>query len=161
MILDFMSKSNKKLDTEFGSKILKLKKFEIAAIAIALLAAAFTGGYLAGSGDSDGNIRIEGLETVQKDVDAPSGADGTEYGETPEGNEAPDADQQAEAGAKVNINTATVAELETLPGIGEVLARRIVEYRENFGDFRSTEEIMEVSGIGDGKYEAIKDMITV
>lgn len=66
------------------------------------------------------------------------------------------------AGAKVNINTASVSELdEALPGIGPALAQRIVDYREQHGGFKSPDEITEVSGIGDKRYEQIKDLITV
>jgi len=62
---------------------------------------------------------------------------------------------------KVNINTATREELETLPGIGPVLAGRIVEYRQQNGRFMSLEDIKNVSGIGDAKFEQIKDKITL
>lgn len=61
----------------------------------------------------------------------------------------------------VNINTATVAELKTLPGIGDVLAQRIVEYREAHGAFSSIEELMQVSGIGEKRFAAIRDLVTV
>ena len=61
----------------------------------------------------------------------------------------------------VNLNTAGVAELDTLPGIGESLARRIIAYRESNGPFESIEEIMEVSGIGEAKFAELKDQITV
>lgn len=64
-------------------------------------------------------------------------------------------------GEKININTASVGELTNLPGIGEVIAERIIKYREESGDFLSIEEIMDVSGIGEGKFEAIKDLIVV
>lgn len=65
-------------------------------------------------------------------------------------------------GDKVNINTASVNELdEHLPGIGPALAQRIVDYRERNGGFKSPEQIMEVSGIGEKRYEQIKDLITV
>lgn len=60
---------------------------------------------------------------------------------------------------KVNINIATVEELMTLPGIGEVLAGRIVVYREEHGAFESVEELLNVSGIGEKKLEAIRDLI--
>jgi competence protein ComEA len=62
----------------------------------------------------------------------------------------------------VNINRATQEELEALPGIGETLALRIIEYREQVSEFYSIEEITNVSGIGDvgdSTYEAIKDLI--
>lgn len=68
--------------------------------------------------------------------------------------------QPGQAG-KININTASVSELESLPGIGPVLAQRIVDYRAQKGGFKTIEEIKEVSGIGDKKFEAIKDLITV
>ena len=62
---------------------------------------------------------------------------------------------------KININTATQTELETLPGIGPSTSLKIVNYREEKGKFKSIEEIKEVSGIGDAKYENIKDLICV
>ena len=61
----------------------------------------------------------------------------------------------------VNINTASSQELETLPGIGPTTAQKIIEYREQNGEFVSIEEIINVSGIGPGLYERIKDLITV
>ena len=61
----------------------------------------------------------------------------------------------------ININTAGAAELETLNGIGKVIAQRIIDYRTENGGFDSIEEIMEVSGIGEKKFAAIKDYITV
>jgi len=65
------------------------------------------------------------------------------------------------SGGKVNINTATAAELETLPGIGPALAQRIVDYRTANGPFARVEDIKKVSGIGDKMFERIKDLITV
>ena len=62
---------------------------------------------------------------------------------------------------KVNLNTATKEKLETLPGIGSSTATRIIEYRNTNGDFSSIEEIKNVSGIGDAKYENLKNYIYV
>lgn len=62
---------------------------------------------------------------------------------------------------KININTADAEELTRLPGIGDVIAGRIIEYREKQGKFNAIEEITEVSGIGETKFSQIKDMITV
>lgn len=62
---------------------------------------------------------------------------------------------------KININTATEEELDTLPGIGPSTATKIIEYRKENGKFKSIEEIKEVSGIGDAKYEKIKDLIGI
>jgi competence protein ComEA len=60
----------------------------------------------------------------------------------------------------VNINTATVEELVSLPGIGPATAAKIVEYREGH-PFATVEEVLEVKGIGPAKYETIKNRITV
>lgn len=62
---------------------------------------------------------------------------------------------------KININTATQTELETLPGIGPSTSLKIINYREENGKFKSIEDIKEVSGIGDAKYENIKNLICV
>ncbi len=61
----------------------------------------------------------------------------------------------------VNINTASEAELQTLNGIGASTAKKIVDYRNQNGDFNTVEEIMNVSGIGQSKFDSIKDDITV
>ncbi len=61
----------------------------------------------------------------------------------------------------ININKATETELQTLPGIGASLASRIIEYRSQIGKFGSIEEIKNVNGIGDSKFENIKDLISV
>ncbi len=66
-----------------------------------------------------------------------------------------------EQNPKVNINTATQTQLETLPGIGPATASKILEYRKEKGKFNSIEDIKEVSGIGDAKFEKIKDYITI
>lgn len=62
---------------------------------------------------------------------------------------------------RVELNTATKSELEELPGIGEVLAERIIAFREENGCFVSTEQLMDVEGIGSVKYEKVKDLIYV
>ena len=61
----------------------------------------------------------------------------------------------------ININTATVEEIQVLPGIGPLLAQRIVDYREENGPFETNGELMNVSGIGEKKLEEIWDYITV
>ena len=62
---------------------------------------------------------------------------------------------------KININKATQTELETIPGVGPSTALKIIEYREQNKKFSSIEDIKNVSGIGDVKYEKMKDYITV
>ena len=63
--------------------------------------------------------------------------------------------------SKVNINTANEVELDSLPGIGPSIAKKIVTYRNENGKFNNIEDIKNVSGIGDAKYEELKNYITV
>ena len=67
--------------------------------------------------------------------------------------------EKAETLRAVNINTAGADELESLPGIGPVLAQRIVDYRTEHGPFRSAEELTQVEGIGRATMESIQDHI--
>lgn len=63
--------------------------------------------------------------------------------------------------SKININTATKTDLETLPGIGESTALKIIEYRKEKGKFKLIEDIKQVNGIGENKFNKIKELITV
>lgn len=64
-------------------------------------------------------------------------------------------------GGRININTADVDQLTDLPGIGPSYAQRIVEYRKEFGPFKTIEDLLNVRGIGDRTFEKIRDRITV
>ena len=72
-----------------------------------------------------------------------------------------DSEIAAETVVKININTATLEDLQALSGIGEVKAKSIIDYREENGDFLRIEEIMEVPGIGEKMFDGIKEYITV
>ncbi len=61
----------------------------------------------------------------------------------------------------LNINTATLEELDSLPGIGPTTAQKIIDYRTEHGPFQAIEDIMNVSGIGPATFDRIKDLITV
>jgi len=67
----------------------------------------------------------------------------------------------ASASAPVNLNTATAAQLETLPGIGKATAERILEYRQKNGSFKKVEDLMNVRGVGEKSFLKLKPLITV
>ena len=67
----------------------------------------------------------------------------------------------ATAASPVNLNTATVAQIATLPGVGQKAAERIVEYRQKNGGFKKIEELMNVKGIGEKSFLKLKALITV
>lgn len=67
----------------------------------------------------------------------------------------------AGAATKININTAAVADLDTLPHVGPMMAQRIVDYRTANGPFSRVEDLRNVTGIGDKTYESLKDLIVV
>ena len=62
---------------------------------------------------------------------------------------------------QLDLNTATLDQLEELPGIGPVLAQRILDYRTTHGQFTSVDELLEVSGIGDQRFAELKDLVRV
>lgn len=62
---------------------------------------------------------------------------------------------------KININTANVSELKQITGIGESTANKIIDYRENVGKFKKIEDIKEVKGIGESKFESLKNKIII
>jgi len=64
-------------------------------------------------------------------------------------------------GGLVNLNTATLADLDTLPGVGPVLAQRILAARDAQGGFKAVSDLRKVDGIGDARYEQLKDLVTV
>lgn len=62
---------------------------------------------------------------------------------------------------KIDINTATLQQLQLLPGIGETMAQRILDYRTEHGNFKTIEELMNVNGIGEKKFEELRDYVKV
>jgi competence protein ComEA len=65
------------------------------------------------------------------------------------------------AAAPINLNTATMAQLEGLPGIGKATAERILEYRQKSGGFKKVEDLMNVRGIGEKSFLTLKPLVTV
>jgi competence protein ComEA len=67
----------------------------------------------------------------------------------------------ASESAPINLNTATAAQLEALPGVGPAMAQRILEYRQKIGGFKKAEELMNVRGIGERAFLKLKSLVTV
>jgi competence protein ComEA len=82
-------------------------------------------------------------------------------GATQESRKGPPAAEKATMASPINLNTATVAQLESLPGIGARIAERIVEYRQKNGSFKKVEELMNVQGVGEKSFLKLKPLITV
>ena len=127
-------------------KKIKINLAEKLAILTALLFLAALGGYMLGVGHvaGDYSVQTEKLPAAAEQSPEISGSDDTHF-----------------VDGCLDLNAASKEELMDLPGIGEVLAERILNYREEHGGFSSTEEIMQVSGIGEKVYAEIEDYITV
>lgn len=67
----------------------------------------------------------------------------------------------SEVGGVINLNSATLKELETLPGVGPSMAQKIISYREDNGGFSSIEELMSVPGIGRKTFEELKELVSI
>ena len=120
---------------------------------------AFSLGWVLGSGGTHETVTVQVSSQPQETKETPASQE-TQTPEAPQETqeEAPleleEAEQQTQLSAPteeapLNLNTATQAELELLPGIGPVLAQAILDYRDSFGGFSSKEQLMEVSGIGE------------
>ncbi len=147
--------------------------------AVTAVVAAFTVGLFLGGGGSAAPVTVMMLPaqteapTVPTTLPAPettAPTAGTTVPETqpaaqlstqPPASQPPATENAGSSSGRININTATVAELKTLPGIGDVLAQRIVDYRTAHGAFTRIEELMLISGIGEKRFAAIRELVTV
>lgn len=118
-------------------------------VLVTLLFAAFTLGFFLGKNRNGGSISVSVPSYMQ-----------TQPPETTLPSEVP-AETTEAVTFPININTATKEEFMALPGIGEVLAKRILTYRSENGKFTSVEGLMYVEGIGEKRMEDILDLITI
>ncbi len=111
-------------------------------------AVAAAGGALPGAALDQINLAAPVVDGQQVVVPAP--------GSTPGG-----ADTVADGDGRVHLNTATAVQLEELPGVGPVLAARIVEVRDRIGAFRTVEDLLDVPGIGEGRLATLREAVVV
>lgn len=114
-------------------------------VAITLVFLSFTAGFFLGRTGSSGDVVLSEVSTVARHSGPAPTVETT---------------GEPEIIYPLNINTASAEELTSLPGIGPALAKRILSYREQLGTFSRPEELLNVEGIGQGKLEAILDLIT-
>ncbi|SMC57724.1 ComEA family DNA-binding protein [Papillibacter cinnamivorans] len=149
---------------------MKRSTFFLAAAGLTIAFFAFTAGYYFGQSSMGRTISVSTQYSEPAAVSTGTVSASPEdaiVSETPASGapaaEAPGSETSRQTAAiekKIDINTASRADLETLPGIGEVLAGRIVDYREQNGDFRTIYDITNVKGIGEKTLEKIEDLIT-
>jgi len=163
---------------------MRLRRLEFVVIGVTLALACFMGGFFTGRSwsavnivsvasshentNKPGNILHVSEDPLpeQRENTSTAVSSGSDKTQTPPDDNKPAVPQDTTGrpgggDGKININLATQAELTDLPGIGNVLASRIVDYRRQHGDFQKIEDIRNVSGIGEKRFDTIQDKITV
>lgn len=139
-----------------------MKKASFIMLCVTLVLAAFTAGFFLGRNFSGTKLTIVGQGEIPTTT-APTAPSTQPEGSSPSDPtaSAPSTPTQGADSGLLNINTATHAQLCDLPRIGEVLAQRIIDYREQNGPFQSIYQLTEVAGIGEIIMADIEDLITI
>ena len=128
---------------------MKEKKIPLFLFGLLLIALSFVLGYLVGNGNGETVLQVSSQKpeaAVQEKQPVRQNLDHQ---------------AEPETDGLVNLNTADRLQLETLPGIGPELADRILSYREEYGPFVAIEQIMDVDGIGEIRFEKLESLITI
>lgn len=122
-----------------------MKKASLVLIILTLIFSAFAGGFFLGRNYNHSKVTVSALKTITEPA-----TEQTDFSPT-----------EPTIPALIDLNTATLDQLMTLPGIGEGLAQRIINHRQEHGPFERIADLANVSGIGDKKLEALLEYITV
>jgi competence protein ComEA len=113
------------------------------------------------AGGARPGVRLDGLNLAAKLVDGQQVAVGVAPAPGAAVGGGAAAPSGGSSGAPVNLNTATLDQLQTLPGVGPVLAQHVLDWRSQHGSFTSVAQLNDVTGIGDVKFAALKSLVTV